>query len=144
MLLISQKGLLKLSFSRRTIKICNSLRYWLQKDDGSGFKSLSEDERLNMHRELETHLPALILMISSVDNKAWLDRWRDGLDPLFHPSCPIDGNTLKELLNVPEGRWIGELMNTLSKERAFGRLQNIEEAYEFTRYWWKHNNPFCD
>ena len=52
--------------------------------------------------------------------------------------------TGEELLNIPEGRWIGELMNTLSKERAFGRLKNKEEAFEFTRYWWKHNNPFCD
>ena len=144
MLLISQEGLIHLGFSKRTIKTCNYLRYWLQKDDGSGFKNLTEDERFQLHVELETHLPALILMISGIDKKVWLDRWRDSSDPLFHPASPINGNTLKELFTAPEGRWVGELINILSKERAFGRLQNQQEAFEFTRYWWKHNNPFCD
>ena len=39
---------------------------------------------------------------------------------------------------------IGKLMHHLCKERAFGRLQNRSEAIELARYWWLHNQPFCD
>ena len=83
-------------------------------------------------------------MIPVEEQSIWLNRWRDPYDPLFHPSSPLDGKTLKELLHATEGPWIGELMHHLCKERAFGRLQNRSEAIELARYWWQHNQPFCD
>ena len=141
---LSEEGLVQLGFGRKIIRNCNSLRNWQKRNDGCGYKTLDEVDRFSLHLELETHLPALIVMLSDEDQKIWLERWRDPLDPLFHPSSPLNGQTLKTILEAPEGPWIGELLYFLSKEKAFGRLQNGEEAVELARYWWQHNQPFCD
>ncbi len=142
--LLSQEGLLKLGFSRKRVKQCNSLRKWQRKKNRFGFQRLAEVDRFKLHIESENHLPALIIMLSKQDQKIWLERWRDPLDPLFHPSSPLDGNTLKNLFQAQEGPWIGELIYFLSKEKAFGRLKNHQDAFELARYWWQHNQPFCD
>ncbi len=142
--LLSVEGLVKLGFSKKTIKSCNLLKNWQKRNDGLSFRGLNEVDRLQLHIDLENHLPALILMLQTIDQKIWLERWRDLSDPLFHPSSPIDGNTLKDTFDAPEGPWIGALIHFLSKERAFGRLRNREEAFELARYWWEHNKPFCD
>ncbi len=142
--LLSEQGLVKLGFSRKMIRNCNSLRNWQKRNDGFGFRKLNEVDRLKLHLDLENHLPALIMMLSSFEQKIWLERWRDPLDPLFHPSSPLDGNSLKSILNAPEGPWIGELIYFLCKEKAFGRLHNRAEAIELARNWWLHNKPFCD
>ena len=140
--LISQEGLIKLGFSKRTIKICNRIRYWFKKNDDFAFKSLNEADRYQLHIELEEDLPALILDLSEADQRLWLSRWRDQNDPLFHPSSPLDGQALQSLLHIPEGPFIGELINHLCKEKAFDRLHTREEAVQLARYLWKQKQPF--
>ena len=142
--LLSAKGLSDLGFSRKTIRDCNLLRFWQKKNDGFAFRGLNELDRLKLHIDMENHLPAVILMLSQEDQKTWLKRWRDLNDPLFHPYSLLDGNSLKTFLKASEGPWIGELIHYLCKERAFGRLHNSKEAYKLARYWWEHNQPFCD
>jgi len=142
--LLSEDGLVKLGFSKKIIKSCNLLRKWQKRNDFRVFKNLNESERLKLHIDLETLLPALILMLPLDEQKIWLKCWRDPNDPLFHPSSPLDGIALQKLLKATEGPWIGKLMHHLCKERAFGRLQNSSEAIELARYWWQHNQPFCD
>ncbi len=143
-LLFSERGMIQLGFSKKIIRTCNLLRKWMLRYYKLGFKNLTENDQLRLHIDLENHLPALILLLPIADQKIWLRRWRDPLDPLFHPSCPINGNTLRELLEAPAGPWIGQLISYLCKERAFGRLRNNEEACDMARNWWKHNQPFCD
>ncbi len=142
--LLTEEGLCKLGFSRKTIKSCHLLKNWLKRNDEFAFSELNEMDRFKLHKDLESLLPALILMLPVSHQKIWLDRWRDPLDPLFHPCSPIDGNSLKDLFQAPEGPWVGDLINFLSKERAFGRLHNRKEAFQLARYWWQHNQPFCD
>ncbi len=142
--LLSNYGLVELRFSRKKSQICNLLSYWQSRNDGFAFKSLNETERFRLHKDLEAYLPALILDLPSPDQEVWLDRWRDPLDPLFHPSSPLDGVALQQAFGAPQGPWIGLLIDFLSKEKAFGRLQNSEDAFELARYWYKQNQPFCD
>ena len=140
--LLSDKGLLNLCFSKKRIKTCGILRKWQRKNDGMSFKSLNESDRYQLHIELEEDLPALILDLSEADQGLWLSRWRDQNDPLFHPSSPLDGLVLQEILDVPEGPFIGELINHLCKEKAFNRLHTREEAVQLARNLWKQKQPF--
>ena len=142
--LLSDNGFTQLRFSKKKSHICKLLRYWLKKNKELALQDLNETERLQLHKDLETSLPALILGMPEKYRLTWLTRWRDSLDPLFHPGSPVDGNTLKRIFGAPEGPWIGTLLHFLCKERAFGRLNNQQEALEFARLWWQHNNPFCD
>ncbi|WP_241462940.1 MULTISPECIES: CCA tRNA nucleotidyltransferase [Prochlorococcus] len=142
--LLSDQGLKELSFSRKKLQNCHLLRYWQLKNDGFAFENLSENDRFRLHKDLENILPALILGLSFRDQKLWLKRWRDNDDPLFHPSCPLDGGALQKIISASEGPWIGELINLISQEKAFGRLKTEEEVFQFARYWWAHNKPFCD
>ena len=103
---------------------------------------LNEDDMYQLHIDLENHLPALILGLSLEDQKEWIERWRDKNDPLFHPSSPIDGFTLQAILKVPQGPFIGQLIEHLCKEKAFKRLRTREEAVELARNLWKQKQPF--
>ncbi len=136
--ILSDKGLQELRFSKRQQERCKKLRYWKQKNKGNAFKSLNEKERLKLHQELEKDLPALIIEFSLTEQTRWLERWRNQQDPLFHPSSPIDGNTLQDCIGVPQGPLLGELISRLNLENAFGRLENQEDAIRWARYWWEH------
>ncbi len=140
--LLSDFGLQQLKFSRRDRKSCNLLRKWLERKEGNDFQHLKEFDRLQLHIDLELGLPALILELPNAQQKAWLNRWRDKNDPLFHPSSPLDGNTLKEMLDVPEGPALGELLRHLCHERAFGRIDTEEQAIYAARCWLKQNKTF--
>ena len=140
-ILLSDKGLQQLCFSKKEIQACELLRKWLTKNDGLGFQNLSENERYKLHIELENHLPALIFALQDDDQKIWLRRWRDSQDPLFHPASPLDGIELKEILGVPEGPSLGVIIDQLSKERAFNRIHTHDEAVELARYLWKQKQP---
>jgi tRNA nucleotidyltransferase (CCA-adding enzyme) len=132
---LSDQGLQALRFSRRQQQRCARLRQWLHRDDGKAFGSLPEAERLTLHRTLEDDLPALILTLPLPEREEWLQRWRNDDDPLFHPRPPVDGRTLQESLSIPQGPRLGELLQHLSLERAFGRLHHREEALEAARLW---------
>jgi tRNA nucleotidyltransferase (CCA-adding enzyme) len=51
-----------------------------------------------------------------------MGRWRDPEDRLFHPRPPLDGSRLQQLLAIAPGPRLGQLIDHLTAERAFGRL----------------------
>ena len=138
--LLSDSGLKNLRFSRKQCQRCYYLRKWKQRNDGLAFETLNENERLQLHQDLEEDLPGLILELSSKDQAIWIKRWRDLNDPLFHPRSPLDGNSLQKILELSPGPKLGELMHYLCHERAFGRLLNLDTAVQEARNWWKHNS----
>ena len=77
-------------------------------------------------------------------HKDWLERWRDKDDKLFHPSNLIKGEVLKKYLNIQDGPMLGKLINYLSRELAFNRLDNFDDAIYKGKQWIKQNAPKCD
>ncbi len=140
--LLSDEGLSSLTFSKNEIKRCKNLRFWVHKINNVGLDNLSEDERFQLHIDLEEDLPSLILFLQDKYANVWLERWRDPSDPLFHPSSPLDGYTLQKVLKIPPGPFLGELMKYLSKEKAYGRFFTNHEALEVARKWILENSPF--
>ena len=51
----------RLTFSKNEIKRCKNLRFWVHKINNLGLDNLSEDERFQLHIDLEEDLPSLIL-----------------------------------------------------------------------------------
>ena len=119
----------RLRASRRLQQRCQRLRQWLERlrevvaaDGRPSLESLSEAERLQLQRQLEEDLPALLLHLDGVRARRAMARWREPADPLFHPRPPLDGRRLQQLLGVPPGPQLGRLIDHLTLERAFGRL----------------------
>ncbi len=137
--LLSDFGLKSLRFSRRQCQRCSTLRKWQESYYSNEFSTLSEYQLLQLHKDLEEDLPALIIQFPLKLQKNWITRWRDVNDPLFHPRAPVDGNTLQKELCISSGPKLGLLMDYLSLERAFGRLSNVNETIEKARYWWKRH-----
>ena len=140
--LLSDEGLMRLTFSKNQIKRCKNLRFWVHKINNFGLDNLSEDQRFQLHIDLEDDLPSLILFLKDKYANVWLKRWKDPSDPLFHPSSPLNGDLLQEILNIPSGPFLGELMRHLAKEKAYGRFFTNQEALETARKWALENSPF--
>ena len=132
--LISAEGLKKLRASRNLQERCRRLRHWRQTmpDDR---EALSEQDRLQLHLDLGSDLPALIVQLDSSLQADWLARWRDPTDPLFHPSAPMDGTTLQRELNLAPGPQLGVLLRHLLLEHAFGRISGKEDALLEAQRW---------
>ena len=126
--LLDGPALAKLHASRRLQQQCQRLREWASAlnqaalNQAAPLEGLEEAERLRLQRQLEADLPALLLCLAPEQAGAALERWRDPADPLFHPAPPLDGHQLQQALGIPPGRALGELLQHLSQERAFGRL----------------------
>ena len=133
--LLSDQGMNDLRFSRKQIQRCMRLRAWWDRDQQQSADSLTEQERLKLHQELEEDLPAFTLAWPVERQKEWLNRWRDQEDKLFHPSTPLDGRTLQAELGLRPGPRLGELIHHLCLERAFGRIQNQDDAIQCARAW---------
>ncbi len=140
--LLSDDGLSRLTFSKNEIKRCKNLRFWVHKINNIGLDNLSEDERFQLHIDLEEDLPSLILFLKDKYTNTWLKRWKDPSDALFHPSSPLNGDLLQKALKIPPGPFLGELMQHLSKEKAYGRFLTNQEALETARKWTLENSPF--
>tara|TARA_Y100001968_G_C19090696_1_gene587567 strand:- start:3 stop:701 length:699 start_codon:yes stop_codon:yes gene_type:complete len=140
--LIDDEGLSKLRFSKNEIKRCSKLRFWIHKINNLGLDCLSEDERFQLHIDLDEDLPSFILFLKDKQASAWLKRWEDPSDPLFHPSLPLSGHLLQKVLNIPPGPFLGELVRYLLKEKAYGRYFTEQEALEVARKWTLQNSPF--
>ncbi len=140
--LLSDKGLSSLMFSKNEIKRCKNLRFWVHKINNLGLDNFSEDERFQLHVDLEEDLPSLILFLKDKHANAWLKRWEDPSDPLFHPSSPLNGHSLQKALKIRSGPFLGELMRHLSKEKAYRRFFTNHEALEVARKWTLENSPF--
>jgi tRNA nucleotidyltransferase (CCA-adding enzyme) len=132
---LGDRGLRELRFSKRLCQRCARLRHWLGRQDETGLERLAEPERLQLHQELEDDLPALILQLPEPQRTDWLERWRDSNDPLFHPHPPVDGRTLQRELDLSAGPRLGQLLDHLCRERAFGRIHNRDESLAAGRQW---------
>ena len=115
--------------SRRLQQRCQRLRHWLERlqqtpatAGGLALEALAEAERLALQRQLEEDLPALLLHLDPQAARLALRRWRDPADRLFHPRPPLDGRRLQQLLAIAPGTRLGQLIDHLTAERAFGRL----------------------
>ena len=139
--LLSDHGLSELTFSKNQIKRCKNLRFWVNKINNFGLENLSEDERFQLHVDLEKDLPSVILFLNDRYINEWLRRWKDPSDPLFHPSSPLDGHFLQRVFNVKPGPSLGRLMRHLAKEKAYGRFFTNQEALEVARKWTLENSP---
>ena len=138
--LLSDEGLSRLTFSKNQIKRCKNLRFWVHKINK--LDDLSEDERFQLHIDLEEDLPSFILFLKERDSSSWLKRWKDPSDPLFHPSPTLNGHLLQKVFQLPPGPFLGELIRHLSKEKAYGRFFTDAEALEVARKWTLENSPF--
>jgi len=132
--LLSDAGLEQLRASRQLRQRCRRLRRWVR-DRPIDPETMAEDDRYELHGDLEEDLPALILHLSPQHRPAWLQRWRDPDDPLFHPAAPVDGRTLQRELGLKPGPAIGLLLKHLKRERAFQRLDGRASALQEAQRW---------
>lgn len=145
--LLTPEALAGLRSSRRLQQRCRALRHWCQELGlSAGWDGLPEAGRLALCSELESDLPALLLLLPQ-PAEGLLERWRLPSDPLFHPRPPLDGSSLQQELAIPPGRLLGRLLAHLTLERAFGRLAAGPEAHAEARAevlaaaqsWWQQH-----
>ncbi|MDC3019670.1 CCA tRNA nucleotidyltransferase [Prochlorococcus sp. AH-736-E15] len=134
----------KLNFSKATIAKTILLRKWYFVLKNKNIAELNELERFELHQELEMFLPSFIFYLPQNLHSGWLVRWRDKDDKLFHPSNLLNGDMIKKNLKIKEGPILGELLKYLSKELAYKRLNNFDEAIYKAKQWIKQNAPKCD
>ena len=134
----------KLKFSKAEITKTKLLRKWHFLLEKKNIARLSESDRFALHKELEMFLPAFIFYLPENIRLDWLYRWRDKDDKLFHPSNLLNGDVIKKNLKIKDGPILGELLQYLSKELAYKRLNNFDEAIYKAKQWIEQNAPKCD
>lgn len=135
--LLDGQAAARLKSSRRLQQRCQRLRHWWQRLGGQAPDGLPESERLDLHEQLEIDLPALLLGQQPAVAVQAITRWRNPADPLFHPRSPQDGRQLQQAVRLTPGPQLGELLNHLKRERAFGRLADspAEGVIQAARRW---------
>ena len=132
-------SLQQLRSSRKLQQRLSALRRWQQQlgttAPSATAEALPEHERLQLHRDLEADLPALLLGWPEAIAQQWLERWRQAEDPLFHPRPAIDGSSLQRELGIKASPALGKLLLHLMQEQAFGRLQSRSDALQIARDW---------
>lgn len=132
-------ALQQLRSSRKLQQRVITLRRWQQRlgvsDAAHAAETLPEPERLQLHRELENDLPALLISWHTSQARPWLVRWRDLEDRLFHPRPAIDGLSLQRALHLKASPQLGALLLHLMQEQAFGRLHNRGDALQCAQKW---------
>jgi len=134
----------KLKFSKAEIAKTKLLRKWHFLLETKNIAQLTESDRFTLHQELEMFLPSFIFYLPQNLQLDWLHRWRDNDDKLFHPSNLVNGDVIKENLEIKDGPILGELLQYLSKELAYKRLNNFDEAIYKAKQWIEQNAPKCD
>ena len=134
----------KLKFNKSEIVKVRLLRKWHLIVCKTNISKLDELQRFDLHKELETILPAFVLTLPQELHMEWITRWRDVDDKLFHPTNLINGDVAKKYLKIKDGPLLGRLINYLSRELAFDRLGNFDEAIYKGKQWIKQNAPKCD
>jgi len=134
----------KLKFSKAEIAKAKLLRKWHLFLKKTNVENLSEKNRFELHQELEMFLPSFIFYLPQNLRLDWLHRWRDNNDKLFHPSNLLNGDEIKKNLKIKDGPILGELLWYLSKELAYKRLNNFDEAIYKAKRWIEQNAPKCD
>ncbi len=134
----------KLKFNKAEIAKTKLMRKWHFFLKNKNTAQLDELDRFKLHKELEMFLPSFIFYLPQNLRLNWLNRWRDKDDKLFHPSNLLNGNVIKKNLKIKDGPILGELLQYLSKELAFKRLNNFDEAIYKANKWIEQNAPKCD
>jgi len=134
----------KLKFSKAEIEKTKLLRKWYFFLEKKNIAQLTESDRFALHKELEIFLPLFIFYLPQNLRLDWLLRWRDSDDKLFHPSNLLNGEVIKKNLKIKDGPFLGELLRYLSKELAYNRLNNFDEAIYKAERWIEQNAPKCD
>jgi len=134
----------KLKFSKSEITKTKLLRKWHFFLEKKNITRLTESDRFVLHKELEMFLPSFIFFLPENLRLDWLRRWRDSDDKLFHPSNLLNGDVIKKNLKIKDGPILGELLHYLSKELAYKRLNNFDEAIYKAKRWIEQNAPKCD
>jgi len=134
----------KLKFSKADIAKTKLLRKWHLFLKNKNIAQLNEFDRFKLHQELEMFLPSFIFYLPQNLQLDWLHRWRDNDDKLFHPSNLVNGDLIKKNLEIKDGPILGELLQYLSKELAYKRLNNFDEAIYKAKRWIEQNAPKCD
>ena len=134
----------KLKFSKSEIAEAIALRKWKNKIISKPIGQFNETERFALHKELEFILPSFILYLPEKDKLDWLNRWRDMDDKLFHPINFLDGNTIKKHIEINDGPLLGKLLDFLSKELAFKRIKDFDDAIYKAKQWFQQNAPKYD
>jgi len=142
--ILDEVSLAKYKFSRSEIAKMKLLRKWHFFLKQKNIDHLNELDRFKLHQELEMFLPSFIFYLPQNLRFAWLNRWRDMDDKLFHPSNLINGDVIKKNLKIKDGPILGELLQYLSKELAYKRLNNFDEAIYKAKQWIQQNAPKCD
>ena len=120
------------------------MRKWHLFLKNKNISQLNELDRFKLHQELEKFLPSFIFHLPQNLRFDWLKRWRDKEDKLFHPSNLINGDVIKKFFKIEDGPILGELLHYLSKELAYKRLNNFDEAIYKAKQWIEQNAPKCD
>ena len=142
--ILDEVSLKELKFSKSEILNISLLRKWALILKRKTIYQLNEIERFYLHKELENILPSFIFFLPRTLHEEWIKRWRDKEDKLFHPSNLINGDVIKNCLKIDDGPLLGKLINYLSIELAFNRLDNFDEAIYKGKQWIKQNAPKCD
>lgn len=142
--ILDEFSLKNLKFGKNEISKIKLLRKWNIILKTKTIDQLNEKERFDLHQELEAILPSFILFLPEIFHIDWLTGWRDKDDRLFHPSNLVKGDVLKKYLKIQDGPFLGKLMNYLSRELAFNRLDNFDEAIYKGKQWIQQNAPKCD
>ena len=142
--ILDEVSLEKFKFSKAEILKAKLLRKWHLILRKRNIFQLNELERFDLHQELESILPSFIFYLPQNLRSDWLNRWRDKDDKLFHPTNLVNGDLIKKHLKIENGPLMGKLLSYLSKELAFNRLQNLDEAIYKAKRWIEQNAPKCD
>jgi len=107
--------------------------------------TITSDSQINT---LEGDLEAkgnVVIKSNSGNFEAYSDKLSfDKDDKLFHPSNLVNGDVIKKNLEIKDGPILGELLQYLSKELAYKRLNNFDEAIYKAKRWIEQNAPKCD
>ena len=139
--ILDELSLEKFKFSRAEISKIKLLRKWHFLLEKKNIDQLNEFDRFLLHQELEMFLPTFIFNLPQNIRLDWLNRWRDKDDKLFHPSNLLNGDVIKKNLRIKDGPILGELLQYLSKELAYKRLNNFDEAIYKAKQWIEQNAP---
>ena len=142
--ILDEVSLEEFKFSKAEILKAKLLRKWHLILRKRNIFQLNELERFDLHQELESILPSFIFYLPQNLRSDWLNRWRDKDDKLFHPTNLVNGYVIKKYLKIEDGPLLGKLLNYLSKELAYDRLQNFDEAIYKAKRWIEQNAPKCD
>ncbi|MDA9683397.1 CCA tRNA nucleotidyltransferase [Prochlorococcus sp. AH-736-P10] len=142
--ILDEVSLDRFKFSKAEIAKTKLLRKWHFFLEKKNIAQLTESDRFALHKELEMFLPTFIFHLPQNFRLNWLHRWRDNDDKLFHPSNLVNGDVIKKNLEINDGPFLGELLQYLSKELAYKRLNNFDEAIYKAKRWIEQNAPKCD